>query len=808
MKKSKPLTASEDGSVETEQLESAESLPTEADSGVPIVGIGASAVTEEKLRLSDLALKAVSQGVIITGVDRKIQWSNEAFESITGYSKSEVLGQTCHFVQGALTDPTTVVAIRNAVNSGRDFHGDILNYRKNGDVFWNELSISPIRNEHGELTHFIGVVRDITRRKKSEQDKQRSDERLKSAMKASNVGLWDWDLTTNQVRYSREWKNQLGYDEDEIKDEYSEWESRVHPLDFAFAAEVREKYLKREIPNYNVEFRMIHKDGSWRWINARGEVLCDNQGKQIGMLGCHSDITEQKMAVESLQLMKFCVDRTADAVFWISREGRILYVNDSCCKERGYSREQLLSMSIFELDVNLESEPDIWKRHFEELHSQGSITLETRHRAKDGRVFFVEINANYVHIGDNELNFAFARDITERKLAEDERRRMQSQILHSQKLESLGVLAGGIAHDFNNLLTAILGHASLARLELPNQSSACSSLEAIENAARNAADLTNQMLAYSGKGRFVIEPLRLDTLVNEMIQLLKTVVCKKARFNTMLEAAPFNGDATQVRQVIMNLMTNASDALEGKSGEVHLRTGIRHLDAASLQSRFVPDCLPEGKYAFLEIEDNGCGMSEETLQKIFDPFFSTKTSGRGLGLAAVLGIIRGHHGTITVESAPGLGTRFVVLIPAIPSMASKGLNQNENHCCIGKGTILVVDDEIAVRRFLQKCLEKTGFCVLSAGDGREALNVFDQHSAEISAVLLDLTMPRMNGLEVLKELRKRSANVPVLMMSGFSELDVSSQITGTDCVFIQKPFSTNDLVTRICQLACGPTCYQ
>ncbi len=769
-----------------------------------LVDLTAKNLSDEKLRLSDLALKAISQGVIITGVDKRIRWSNDAFESITGYSKSEILGQTCHFVQGELTDPKTVAAIRHAVMSGTDFHGNILNYRKNGDVFWNELSISPIRNEHGELTHFIGVIRDITRRKRSEEAKKDSDERLKFAMKASNIGLWDWDFQTNQVRYSREWKNQLGYDEDEMKDEYYEWERRVHPLDFAFAAEVREKYLKREIPNYNVEFRMIHKDGSWRWINARGEVLCDNQGKQIGMLGCHIDITEQKRAVESLQLMKFCVDRTADAVFWISREGRILYVNDSVCKERGYSREQLLGMSIFDLDVNPEYQQDSWKKHFEELKHRGTITLETRHRTKDGRLFPIEINANYVHIGDKELNFAFGRDITERKLAEDERHRLELQILHTQKLESLGVLAGGIAHDFNNLLTAILGHASLARMELPHGSSACSSLEEIEKAARNAADLTNQMLAYSGKGRFVIEPLRLDALVHEMITLLKTVVSKKVRILTSLEPSLFDGDATQARQVIMNLITNASDAFEGNEGEIHVRTGIRNLYAASLVSRFVPESLPEGPYAFLEIEDNGCGMSEETLLKIFDPFFSTKTSGRGLGLAAVLGIIRGHCGTIKVESEPGKGTRFLVLFPAISAMAPKDSGQKEINRCIGDGTILIVDDEIAVRRFLQKCLEKAGFSVLSAADGREGLDVFDQHSAEISAVLLDLTMPYMNGLEVLKELRRRSANVPVLMMSGFSELDVSTQMTEAEnCVFIQKPFSTNALVTRICQLTWG-----
>jgi PAS domain S-box-containing protein len=598
---------------------------------------------ESKLLLSDLALKAVSQGVVIMNVDQKILWVNKAFELITGYSQSEVVGQTWHFFQGGSADSQVLAVKRNSENQVTDFRFEIRNYRKDGSEYWNDLLISPICNSKGELTHSIGVIRDITSRKRSDEQLQRNDQRLTFAMKASNMGLWDWDFQSNNVYFSREWKSQLGYADDEIENRRGEWESRLHPDDRPIAIERLEQYLTGKLASYNAEFRLRHKDGSWRWVNALGEVLRDKNGNQTRMIGCHIDITERKLAVESLQLMKFCVDNTADGVAWISRDGRILYVNDAGCSQLGYSRDELLTMLISDIDVVPDYQPDLWEAHFEDIKRRGTIILETRHRARNGRVFPVEVSANYVKIGDLELNFAFMRDISERKRAEEERRQLQEQMLHAQKLEGLGAMASGIAHDFNNLLTAMLGNASLARMELPQESSVDCYLDEIESAAKSAAKLTSQMLAYSGKGQFVIQPLRLDSLVNETIHLLKTVVAKNVEIFLNLEPASFEGDSAQAQQIIMNLITNASDAFQGRSGEIFVRTGIRNVDAAALYSPYVPDELPAGDYAFVEVEDDGCGMSEETLVKIFDPFFSTKMTGRGLGLAAVLGIIRSHH---------------------------------------------------------------------------------------------------------------------------------------------------------------------
>jgi PAS domain S-box-containing protein len=404
------------------------------------------------------------------------------------------------------------------------------------------------------------------------------------------------------------------------------------------------------------------------------------------------------------------------------------------------------------------------------------------------------------HAGTPVLVAGTVMDIGERKRAEDERRRLEAQIQHAQKLESIGVLAGGIAHDFNNLLTAVLGHASLALMQLPEESLACPMLREIETAAQRAAELTQQLLAYAGKGAFLIRPLRLDKLVHEMTKLLHTVVSKKAVIELNLEPAMMVGDATQIRQVVMNLITNASEALEGNVGVIRVATGVRHAPAAYLRSPFLPEELPAGDYAYVEVEDDGCGMSEQTLARIFDPFFTTKFKGRGLGLAAVLGIVRSHRSLIKVASTTGRGTMFEVLFPSAPA-APEATLPRPAPLPRKQGTVLVVDDEPSVRHFAQGVLESAGFRVRTAADGREALEVCLRDGREFAAVLLDLTMPRMDGLEVLRQLRDLGADLPVLVMSGYSEQDVASRLAGLGTTdVIQKPFHPRDLIAHLCQM--------
>jgi CheY-like chemotaxis protein len=269
-----------------------------------------------------------------------------------------------------------------------------------------------------------------------------------------------------------------------------------------------------------------------------------------------------------------------------------------------------------------------------------------------------------------------------------------------------------------------------------------------------------------------------------------------------LQAATIEGDATQVRQVIMNLITNASDALNGQAGEIHLRSGVRNATAADLRSPYFPGDLPDGSYAFVEVEDSGAGMNDETLSKIFDPFFTTKFTGRGLGLAAVLGIVRGHRGTIKVSSTPGRGTLFQVFFPSAVAVTARGIEPAyEAVLPHGQGTVLVVEDEPSLRSFAQMVLESTGFQVRTAADGQQGLEAFVEHRQEIVAVLLDLTMPRMDGLEVLRQLRQLAPNVPVLLMSGYNEHEVSKRCAEIGASgFIQKPFAPNDLVVRVCAL--------
>ncbi|MGE0430904.1 MAG: response regulator [Planctomycetota bacterium] len=397
-------------------------------------------------------------------------------------------------------------------------------------------------------------------------------------------------------------------------------------------------------------------------------------------------------------------------------------------------------------------------------------------------------------------------DITGLRRASDEQRRLESHLQHAEKLKSLGVLAGGIAHDFNNLLTSVLGLSGLGLMQLPPDSPVRGVLGEIEQAAHRASDLTRQMLDYSGRGRFAIESLRLDQLVREMADLLKTAVSRKASLALEVAPARVEADATQVRQIVMNLITNASDALDGNVGTIRVRTGVRHADSDDLRSDCIPDQLPAGEYAFVEVQDNGCGMTPDTVAHMFDPFFTTRFTGRGLGLAAVLGIVRGHKGSVKVETAPGAGTTMTVMLPAArtapatPATPTAPATIADSPLRAGEAvdTVLVVDDEPGVLSVSSKLLEMVGLTVLTAPDGQAGLDLFVAHRDRISLVLLDLTMPRLDGLEVLRRLQALGANVPVLVMSGFNEREVSTRVAGTGASgFIKKPFLAPDLIARV-----------
>jgi len=396
----------------------------------------------------------------------------------------------------------------------------------------------------------------------------------------------------------------------------------------------------------------------------------------------------------------------------------------------------------------------------------------------------------------NRLNLlVIGRDISEEKKLAVEKQRIEDQLLHAQKLESMGVLAGGIAHDFNNILTAIIGNTELARMHLSPDSPAILNLQRIEKAAGRASDLARQMLAYSGKGRFVIESIDINHLVEEMLNMLEVSISKKVQLELHLQRplATVEADATQLRQVVMNLVINASEAIENETGVITITTGCMDCDRNYLRDVWLDQDLSDGTYVFLEIADTGCGMDKETLAKIFDPFFTTKFTGRGLGMAAVLGIVRGHKGAIKAYSEPGKGSSFKILLPA-SSNPEEICNANHgDDSWRGNGTVLLVDDEETIREIGSEMLRELGFQVVTANNGRHALEIFRERD-DISIVILDLTMPQMDGEQAFKELRRIRPGIRVIMSSGYNEQEVTQKLAGEGLAgFIQKPYKLSTI---------------
>jgi two-component system, cell cycle sensor histidine kinase and response regulator CckA len=549
----------------------------------------------------------------------------------------------------------------------------------------------------------------------------------------------------------------------------------------------------------------VRKDGTRIPVDINTSLV--RYEGRAAVLAVVRDITERKRAEEKLRESEarfraaFVTNPDSVSITRLS-DGVCVDVNDGFTALTGYTRQEILGRSTKEL--GLWQDPGDRDRAIAALNRDGLVRgVEVMIRLKDGRVRTFLLSANILTLQGEPHMLAMTRDITDLKNAEQEQRRLEAQVLHAQKLESLGVLAGGIAHDFNNLLVSILGNADLALMEMSEAAPAIESVREIRQAAIRASELTNQMLAYSGRGAFVVRAIDLNELVDEMGHLLRVSISRQTllRYDLAANLPAVEADAAQVRQVVMNLITNAADAIGERSGVITISTGLLDATRDYLAATYLDEKLPPGPYVFLEVADTGCGMDAPTRARLFDPFFTTKFAGRGLGLAALLGIVRGHHGAVRVTSEVGKGTTFRVLLPCCDRPAERQAPPAPlPEATPGGGTVLIVDDEETVRNVARLMLQRFGMTVLTAADGKEGVDVFRQHHAEIDAVLLDMTMPRMSGEDAFRQMRDIRKDVRVVLCSGYNEQDATSRFNGQGLAgFLQKPFELHTLVGKIRQ---------
>jgi len=489
------------------------------------------------------------------------------------------------------------------------------------------------------------------------------------------------------------------------------------------------------------------------------------------------------------------IEVMGEGLWVMDARGATTFVNRRMAEMLGYAPADMVGRPMF--DFMSEADVAQARQNLANRREGQGAPHDFRFRRKDGGELWTIVTETPVvdEAGQVVSVLGVITDITER------RRQEQAQ-LQSQKLESLGVLAGGIAHDFNNLLTAILGNISLAQLNLPRLSPAWPYLENMERTVQRATNLTQQMLAYSGKGRFVVGPLDLNLAVQEMSHLLGVSISKKVAMRYQLqEGLPvLMAEASQIQQVVMNLVTNASEAIGDAEGIVSICTGTLSYDREALARDFPGQAIEPGLFVTLEVSDTGQGMTPDVQARIFEPFFTTKFTGRGLGLSAMQGILRAHHGGIRVYSEVGKGTTFKLIFPAGMGGAFEEDALAGESDWAGEGTVLVVDDEEGVRNVAAGLLGSMGFDVLTAGDGLQALDCYRECPVPIRAVLMDLTMPHLDGVETFRELRRLDPACRVVLTSGYNQQEASQEFIGKGlAAFVQKPFLRADLVRALRQ---------
>ncbi len=673
--------------------------------------------------------------------------------------------------------------------------------------FFPDFSGAPFDLEFGIHRRLIAVfvlwaiAVYLVQRKFSEMQRRESQKRFSAFLNNTSTVAWMKDENFRYVYTNEPFQRFLKKNPDQIhgKTDFDFWPEQI-------ARELRAHDQQVFASDKNLETTETIPDAEGQvhhWLIHKFPFRDAKSHRFVGGMGV--DLTGQKHVEEALRNSELRFhsvwNSSADSMRLTDKDGKIVAVNPAYCRLVGLSEAQVVGQlfpTTYKCD--LEEVLKLYRERF--AHRTIPPLLERTVEFPSGKILELEFSNSFLDFeGQPALCLAIFRDVTGRKQHEDQRLDLERKLLDGQKLESLGVLAGGIAHDFNNLLTGILGNAGLCLIQTSEVSPIRPSLENIEHICLQAADLCKQMLAYSGHGHFIIQKIDLNQLVGEMTQLLKISIAKKVvlKFDLGEKLPAIEADAAQIRQVLMNLIINASEAIGDRNGIISIRTGVTHADHSYLAEAYLSPELPEGDYVYLEVADSGSGMSAATQAKIFDPFFTTKFTGRGLGLAAVLGIVRGHKGALKVYSEPGKGTTFKLLLPccsAEPTIIEPAKTPSKNWR--GSGTILVVDDEEGVRKIAARILELFGFSTLLASDGREGVEMFRAHQGKISAVILDMTMPHLNGEEAFREIRRIRSDARVLLVSGYNEQDATDRFAGKGLDgFLQKPFKPDELRNKL-----------
>ncbi|MCC6677085.1 MAG: PAS domain S-box protein [Phycisphaerales bacterium] len=667
-----------------------------------------------------------------------------------------------------------------------------------GSYRWVHTTLNPLPAPGGLL--WQGLMLDVTDLRCVQEALRVSEERARLLLDNVGVIAWEAEAGSLDLSYvSGRAETLTGYSVAEwLSPNF--WGSHIHEDDRDWAMRLCQEATARG-ESHEFEYRFVARGG--RVLRLRDIVTIEmREGRPVRLRGVMVDVTALRESQEALaaseKRFRSMIENSHGGVMMMGADGRVVYDNGGLDRLLGYSAGELVGRPANDV-VHPEDLPAV-VAHDAEVAAMpgGHRSIEFRAAHRNGSWRWIEtVDTNHLDepaIGAIVCNY---RDITERKETEEARRRLDQEVMQTQKLESLGVLVGGVAHDFNNLLTGIVGNAALARRIIAEDDPARGCVQQIEAAAARAADLTRNMLAYAGKGRISPRPVDLGSLLRDTLTLVTGSLSRTAtvRVTCDMGLPAAECDPAQISQVMMNLVLNASDAIGERAGTIRVKISQESPGPADRRDAFPGGWEGRGPMLCLEVSDNGCGMTADIRARIFDPFFTTKFAGRGLGLAATLGIVRGHGGAISVRSRPGEGSMFRVWLPCAREGA---VEERPGPADLGgaRGTVLVVDDEPLVLNLVGQALETAGFRVMKASSGPEAIGMLEGEAGPgVDGVLLDLTMPEMDGEAVLRRMREMRPGLPVVLMSGYSEGDVLNRLAGVETKsFLQKPFKIEDLI--------------